>query len=134
MRNPFSPAVQPGPRRVPGVEDRPGGQVQLVARGQQRVVQVAESPTDLILQAAQRHGDLQAQLIRALALFQVVPTGLGGDGEPRRHRQAQPRHLRQVRALTAEQVLLVLVPFAEFVHQLLHGQPLRSVGLNDVER
>ena len=56
---------------------------------QQRVVRITQTPPDLILQGPQRHRHLHPQLIRAPTLLQVMPARLGGDGEPRRHRQPQ---------------------------------------------
>ena len=85
---------------------------------QQRIGGVTESPPDLVLQPPQRHGDLHPQLVGLATLLEVEAAGLGGDREARRHRQAQPRHLGEVRTLAAEQVLLVLVTLAEVVDQL----------------
>ena len=51
---------------------------------------------------------------------QVLPAGLGGDGESRRDRQAQLGHLGEVRALAAEQILLILVALGEVENVLRH--------------
>ena len=87
---------------------------------QQRVVPIAQPAAEPVFQVPQRHGDLDPQVGRFGALLEVFPAGVGGDGEPGRHRQTQPGHLGQVRALAAEQVLLVLVSFGEFVNVLGH--------------
>src|SRR5207237_9373324 len=50
--------------------------------------------------------------------------GIRGDGEPRRYGQAEARHLGKVRALAAEEVLLVAVALTEGV-DVLHGFCLR---------
>ena len=53
----------------------------------------------------ERGGDLGLQLGRVgVVLLVVVGADLGGDGEARRHRQPEARHLGQIGALAAEQV------------------------------
>ena len=52
------------------------------------------------------------------AVLQVVAAGVGGDREAGRDGQAQVGHLGEVRALAAEQVLLVLAALAEVVDPL----------------
>jgi hypothetical protein len=93
---------------------------------QQRVVPVAEAPVEVVLQPAQRHRHLHPQLARLLAGGEVGAARLGGDREPGRHRQPEPRHLGEVGALAAEQLLLVLVALAEPEHVLDHGCLQRS--------
>ena len=88
---------------------------------QQRVHLVAEPAADRVLQVPQRHRDLHPQRVRLPAAGQVVAARLGGDGEARRDRQAEVRHLGEVGPLPAQQVLLVLVTLAELVDELLHG-------------
>jgi hypothetical protein len=87
---------------------------------QQRVGRVAELPAHLLFQLPQVLADLAGEPVRDGALTQVLAAGLGGDDEPRRHRQAQVGHLRQIRALAAEQVLQVLISLSEVVDELRH--------------
>ena len=75
-------------------------------RDQQRVGRVAEPLAGQRLHLRQAGGDLRLQPRRVgLAVQIVVDAGLGGDGEAGGHRQAQARHLGQVRALAAQEVL-----------------------------
>ena len=95
---------------------------------QQRIVPVAQLAADVVLQLAQRHGDLHPQFARLVAQRQVLPTRLGGDGETGRDRQAELRHLREVGALAAEQILLVLVSLGEVVDVLGHREGSFATG------
>ncbi len=87
---------------------------------QQRVVAVAQVPTDLELEPTHGHGDLDTQLARLAAGLEIASARLGRDGESGRHRQPQIGHLSEVRTLAAEQGLLVLVSLREPVHELSH--------------
>jgi hypothetical protein len=87
-------------------------------RDQERVGGVAERLAHRLLQRHQVLADLLVELGRGAAVLQVVPAGVGGDGETGRDRQPEVGHLRQVGALAAEQVLLVLVALAEVVDPL----------------
>src|SRR3546814_7018476 len=62
-----------------------------------------------------------------LALVVIARAQLGGDGEAGRHRQADPRHLREIRALAAEQVPVACAAIrnaaAAAVHILRHYLP-----------
>ena len=80
-------------------------------RDQERMLGIAESLADRLLDARQRVGDLRLQRggIRA-ARGVVVGADLGRDREAGRHRQPEPRHLGEVRALAAEQLLHVGAP------------------------
>ena len=63
------------------------------------------APT-VLADVRQRGLDLLLETVRQLAAVGVVGRAhLGGDGEARRHRQAEARHLRQVGALAAQQLL-----------------------------
>ncbi len=53
---------------------------------QQRIVAIAEPAAQGVLQLPQGHRDLHAQLTGRAALREVLPAGLGRDGEPGRHR------------------------------------------------
>ena len=87
---------------------------------QQRVGRVAELPAHGLLHPPQMLADLRGKPLGDAAMFQVVTAGLGGDSEARRHGQADVGHLGKVRALAAQQVLQVLVAFAECVDELRH--------------
>ena len=69
---------------------------------------LAASPkrgADRLADLGQRRLDLGLQPVGQLAAVGVVGgADLGGDGEARRHRQAEARHLGEVGALAAEQV------------------------------
>ena len=96
-------------------------------RDQQRPVGLAELAAHLLLERLQVLADLLGQLFGSLPLLQVGPARLGADREPRRDRQAQVRHLGQVRALAAQQVALVLAALGEVVHVLGLGTDLDGV-------
>ena len=75
-------------------------------RDQQRIVDVAEGLADHALDLGQRGLHLRLQIGGIGLAVGVVPgADLGGDGEARRHRQAQRGHLGQVGALAAEKIL-----------------------------
>ena len=84
------------------------------------LVGITQLAADLPLEALHLLGDLRRHLLGHRALLEVGATGLGGDREPGRDRQSELDHLGQVRALAAEQVLLVLVPFGEVVDVAHH--------------
>ncbi len=65
-------------------------------------------------------GDLGCEPDRHPPLGEVLAAGVGADDEARWHRQAEAGHLGEVRALAAQQVLLVLVAFREGIHELAH--------------
>ena len=62
----------------------------------------------------------RVEAVGRAAVPQVVPAGIGGDGEAGRHGQAEIRHLGEVRPLAAEKVLEVLVTLGEVIHELRH--------------
>ena|GEM_PF-1319213 len=95
---------------------------------QQRVGRVAEAPPEGVLHATQGGRDLDPQAGRHGAVPHEVAARLGRDREPRRHRQPEPGHLGQVRALAAQQVLLVLVALGEVPHVRRHGAPPAHAG------
>ena len=108
------------------VEDRlhHSGHRELGARAhrhQQRVVGLAQLLAHGVLQGSEVLRYLCVQLPRLASALQVRLARLGRDREARRHRQPQIRHLREVRALTPQQVLHVLVAFVEVVDVLGHG-------------
>ena len=111
---------------IPGIENLAPERT----RHQQRVVPVARAAGRGRPRAARSAiVDLHPQLARLRARLQVGAARLGGDREPRRHRQAEVGHLGQVGALAAEQVLLVLVALGEVVHVLGHAvRPVSAVG------
>ena len=95
-----------------------GGRGPGADRHQQRVGRVAERLAHGLLERGQVLADLGVELGRRAAVLEVVPAGVGGDGEAGRDGQAQVRHLGEVGALAAEQVLLVLAALAEVVDPL----------------
>src|SRR5690606_21249839 len=95
-------------------------------RHQQRVLRVAQPLAHGGLHGRQVLGDLFGELGGLGAGGEVGAARLGGDREPGRYRQAEVGHLGEVRALTAEQVLLVLVALGEVVHVLRHDLASRT--------
>src|SRR4029079_6873330 len=57
----------------------------------------------------------------AAVMAQVLEAGLGRDGEAGRNRQPEPGHLRQVRALAAQQIALGGVALGEQSDPSAHG-------------
>ena len=99
-------------------------------RDQQRPLLVAEREPDRGLDVRQRRLDLGVEVGRIAPLVAVeLGAEIGGDGEARRHRQADPGHLGQVGALAAEQVAEVgaalVAAGAEAVDPLRHEPSLR---------
>ena len=73
---------------------------------QQGVGGVPEGLAGDLLDLLQSRPDLSGQGVGiGLALAEIVDAGLGGDGEARRHRQAQRGHLGEVGPLATEKVL-----------------------------
>ena len=94
-------------------------------RDQQRILDIAERLADDPFHLLQRRLNLRLQIGRVgFAIGVIVGADLGGDGEARRHRQAQRRHLRQIGALAAQKVLHRRIAVggasAEAVHPLGH--------------
>ena len=90
---------------------------------QERVGGVAEVAAHLILDAAQGAGDLGGKCLGNGRLLEVCAARLGGDREAGGNRQAELRHLGEVRSLASEQVLHGLVALGEVVHILDHRGP-----------
>ena len=90
---------------------------------QERVGGVAEVAAHLILDAAQGAGDLGGKCLGNGRLLEVCAARLGGDREAGGNRQAELRHLGEVRSLASEQVLHRLVTLGEVVHILDHRGP-----------
>ena len=79
-------------------------------RNQQRVRRVAELLAKQLFHLGDGSRDFDVEILRQLAAGDIeFGADLGGDGEPRRHRHADVRHLGEVGTLAAEQVLHVLV-------------------------
>jgi hypothetical protein len=74
------------------------------------------------LQARDAGQHFLAHAVRHVTVLHVMPARIGGDGEAWRYGDADPRHLGQIRALAAQQVLRPLVtirlPVAEVVDPL----------------
>ena len=74
---------------------------------EQRIRRVAERLAHRLLDLADGLGHLGVERRRP-ATVEVGAAGVGGDGEPRRHRQPEHRgHLGEVGALAAEEILLL---------------------------
>ena len=93
---------------------------------QQRVGRIAELAAHLRFELVQLPVTSSASSAGHATLLQVGAAGLGGDGEPGRHRQADLDHLGEVGTLAAEQVLQVLVTLGEVVDELRHFPAPRS--------
>ncbi len=89
-------------------------------RDEQRVVRVAEGLAHRLLEPSQVLAHLLQHLWGRAPFAEERQTRLGRDGEAGRDRQAHVRHLGEVGALTAEQVLHVPVAFGEVVDVLGH--------------
>ncbi len=88
-------------------------------RDQQGVLFVAEALADGLLEGLEVGRDLAREPHGELVVAaQVLDAGLGGDGEALRHGQAEPRHLRDVRALAPEEVAHLAPALGEVVHPL----------------
>ena len=87
---------------MPGIEARAPERTET----QQRIGGVAEHMAGLPADLRDRRVDLRGEIGRiGLAVGVEVGADFGGDGEAGRHRQAERRHLVQIRALAAEQIL-----------------------------
>jgi len=74
-------------------------------RHQQRILRVAETLADDLAEALERRIHLALELGGiGFAVGVEISADVGGDGEARRHRQAEVRHLGKPGALTAEQI------------------------------
>jgi len=81
-------------------------------RHQQRIGRVAEFAPGQLADMGERRRHLRRQVVRiAVLVIVVVGADFGGDREPRRHRQPQVGHFREVGALAAEQVLHAALAF-----------------------
>ena len=99
-------------------------------RDQQRPVGLAEGAADLPLERGEVLAHLVGEAVGQVAVLEVGPARVGADDEPRRDRQPQVRHLREVRALAAQQVPLVPAALGEVVDVLGRlSLPLVAHGL-----
>ena len=89
-------------------------------RDEQGVLGGAEGLAHGLLEGDEVLVHLRGQLRGEGSGVEVGAARLGADDEPGRHGQAHPGHLRKVRALTAEQILEILVPLGERIHVLRH--------------
>ena len=102
-------------------------------RDEQRGGNVAEGGADRLADHGQRRLDLLCQAVGQLAAVAVVGGAhLGGDGETRRHGQAEARHLGQIGALAAQQLLhvggAIGLAGAEQINTLAGGLGSGTVG------
>ena len=101
-------------------------------RDQKRVFRVSEAGTGLGLDPRHRVGHLPTKRFGIGAVIVVIAGAhLGRDGETRRHRQADPAHLRQVGAFAAKQIahagVTISAPGAKTVNPLNRTVVHRSV-------
>ena len=99
-------------------------------RNKQRIFGVAKQ-TDRLAPDT-RHGgvDLFGQFGRiGLPVGVEIGADFGGDGEARRHGQAEEGHLGEVGALAAQQILELAAPFGSLCAEGIH--PLRHAKLPD---
>src|SRR6185503_9925925 len=94
----------------------------------QRIGGIAEFPPDRFLDLGEAGFDLLGQILRVALIVGIeIGADFGGDGEARRHRQAEACHLGEVRALAAEEIAHVGAAFrgaaAETVDPFGHHQP-----------
>ena len=76
-------------------------------RDEQRIVDIAELGADTPADFVERRAHQRLQLLRELAAKLVIDRAeFRGDGEARRNRQAEPRHLGEIGTLAAEPVAL----------------------------
>jgi hypothetical protein len=87
---------------------------------QEGVGRVAELAAHALFQCVQVAADFIVKAVGGGAVRQVVAARVGRDREPRGHRQAEIGHLGQVRALTSQEVLEILVTFCEVIDELRH--------------
>src|SRR3546814_4307448 len=74
-------------------------------RDQQCIGRIADALAGDAFDMRDAGGHFRAHAVgEGLALVVIARAHLGGDGEAGRHRQADTRHLREIRALAAEQV------------------------------
>ena len=90
---------------------------------EERVGGVAQVAAHFVFDASQGSGDLGGKRLGDGRLLEVCAARLGGDREARGNRQAELRHLGEVRSLASEQVLHRLVTLGEVVHILDHRGP-----------
>ncbi|MET3827450.1 hypothetical protein ABIC16_003143 [Sphingomonas sp. PvP055] len=98
-------------------------------RDEQRVGRVAEHLAGDALDMRDPGRDFVAQALRELAALIVIDCAeIGRNREARRDRQADRRHLRQIRALAPQQIPVALAPIghpaAEAVYVLSHASSL----------
>ncbi len=102
-------------------------------RDQKRVLRIAEAHAERRLDVRERrlHRGVEAIGI-GVAVAIIIGADLGRDRETGRHRHADPAHLRQVRALTPQQVAhcraSLGLPIPEGVYPLRHGRVPRRVA------
>ncbi len=90
-------------------------------RYQQRIGRIAELLALLFLQSRKRCKDLSFDLLGDLpAVIVIIRTSLRGHGKALRDRQTQIRHLRQVSALTAQEITHIRIPFFKQINPFRH--------------
>ncbi|MNV74192.1 hypothetical protein D3C71_1673930 [compost metagenome] len=79
---------------------------------QQRTVGVAKNPAGDFLHPANAFADLVVQALGYFAaIVEIAVAGIGDDGQPRRHRQAETAHFGKVRPLAAQPITIARTPF-----------------------
>ena len=100
------------------------GELRTASHGdEERVGRITQAAAHRVFDAAQGAGDLGGKRLGNRRLLEVCAARLGGDREAGGNRQAELRHLGEVRSLASEQVLHGLVALGEVVHILDHRGP-----------
>jgi hypothetical protein len=86
---------------------------------QQRIARAAELLAGLLFQPGHVRPHVVHDAIGQTIIGDIVQTGFGTDHETRRHPQADLRHFAEIRALAAEQHLVLAISFGVLINILL---------------
>ena len=85
-------------------------------RDEQQLLRIAETAAGKLRYMVERGLDLGVERSRECLPVGIKPVAhLGGDGEPRRHRQAEAAHFGEIGALAAQQIPVASPPFGRSV-------------------
>ena len=76
---------------------------------------IAETSSDLVFKLTQRLRHLHSKLRGLFTRSEIRTAGFRRDREPRRHGQAEVRHLSEVCTLAAEEILCILRALTEVI-------------------